>query len=103
MKARLDVRVASTGADVFVFFGGIKIAKCGHPGTPQAKTWISPEAGWEVLDAANGDLLVRRQGVRPFVRQDRQRRNAFLLKEAETASALGSTCHSGTMHDGSIL
>jgi hypothetical protein len=37
MKAQPDVRVVSTGADVFVFLGGIKIAKRGHPDTPQAK------------------------------------------------------------------
>ena len=63
MKSKPDVRVLSTGADIFVFCDGIKIAKRGHPGTPQAKTWVSLEPGWEVLDAANGDLLVRHQGV----------------------------------------
>ena len=35
MKGQPDVRVVSTGADVFVF-GGIKIAKRGHPDTRQA-------------------------------------------------------------------
>jgi hypothetical protein len=64
MKAQPDVRVVSTGADVFVLCGGIKIAKRGRPGTPQARTWVSLEPGWEVLDAANGDLVVTHQGVR---------------------------------------
>jgi hypothetical protein len=64
MTAQPDVRVVSTGADIFIFCDGIKIAKRGQPGTPQARTWVSLEPGWEVLDAANGDLLVRYQGVR---------------------------------------
>jgi hypothetical protein len=64
MKAEHEVRVVSTGKDIFIFCDGIKIAKRGHPGTPQAKTWVSLEPGWEVLDAANGDLLVHHFGVR---------------------------------------
>jgi hypothetical protein len=29
---------------------GIKIARRGYPGTPQAGTWVSLEPGWRVLD-----------------------------------------------------
>jgi hypothetical protein len=30
--------------------GGVKIAKRGHAGTPEAGTWISLKAGWTVTE-----------------------------------------------------
>jgi hypothetical protein len=41
----------------------VKIAKRGHPGTPQAKTWVSLEPGWTVRDGkrrrgGGGELIV---------------------------------------------
>ena len=38
------------GGTFFIEVEGVKIAKRGLPGTPQAKTWISLEPGWEVTD-----------------------------------------------------
>ena len=40
------VSIISDGEDIFIIADGMKIAKRGHPGTPQAKTWISLEPGW---------------------------------------------------------
>jgi hypothetical protein len=38
------------GGTFFIEVEGVKIAKRGLPGTPQAETWISLEPGWEVTD-----------------------------------------------------
>jgi hypothetical protein len=38
------------GGTFFIEVEGVKIAMRGLPGTPQAKTWISLEPGWEVTD-----------------------------------------------------
>ena len=43
------VQIKSTGRDIFVYVGGLRVAKRGRPNTPQAKTWISLEPGWEVV------------------------------------------------------
>jgi hypothetical protein len=52
------------GADLFVLLDGLKIAKRGHPGTPQAGTWVSIEPGYEVRDMSGGAKIeVRRFGV----------------------------------------
>lgn len=40
--------IESDGKDIFVVFNGKRIAKRGHPGTPQARTWVSLEPGYEV-------------------------------------------------------
>jgi hypothetical protein len=34
-------------------FNGMKIAPRGNPNAPQAKTWVSLEPGYQVLDNAN--------------------------------------------------
>jgi hypothetical protein len=39
------------GPDLFLIVNGVKIAKRGHPDTPEAKTWISLDPGFE----AHGD------------------------------------------------
>ena len=49
MKVR-ECRIECDGRDIFVIADGVKIAKRGHPGTPQAGTWVSLEPGWRVLD-----------------------------------------------------
>jgi hypothetical protein len=36
--------------DMVIIADGVRIAKRGHPGTPQARTWVSLEPGWSVLD-----------------------------------------------------
>ena len=51
------VEVMSDGENIFVVADGIRIAKRGGPGTPQAKTWVSLEPGWKVFDD-DGMLVV---------------------------------------------
>ena len=59
-----DVEVVADGADLFVVVDGDKIARRGYPGTPQAKTWISLEPGWEVLDGEGlKSILIKHNGV----------------------------------------
>jgi hypothetical protein len=38
--------------DIYIEQNGKRIAKRGHPGTAQAKAWISLEPGVEVIDGA---------------------------------------------------
>jgi hypothetical protein len=45
----------------FVVCDGVRIAKRGHPGTPQVKKWIPLGPGWEVLDVEGG-IEVRFEG-----------------------------------------
>ena len=52
----LTVEIRRT--DIFIYAGGVLIAKRGHKGTPQARTWVSLEPGWSVLDSSDGDLIV---------------------------------------------
>ena len=58
MKRKLgpECSLGGTGKDIFVVFDGRRIAKRGHPRTPQARTWISLEPGFAVYD--DGDKLV---------------------------------------------
>jgi hypothetical protein len=44
------IEMTSDGTDIFVAVDGVKVAKRGRPGTPQAGTWVSLEPGWSVLD-----------------------------------------------------
>jgi hypothetical protein len=46
-----------TGEDIFVVVNGARIARRGYPGTPQAKTWVSLEPGWKVLDGPGGKTI----------------------------------------------
>jgi hypothetical protein len=53
--------------DMFVEFDGKRIAKRGHPGTPQAKTWVSLEPGYVVTSSRNHDaniITIEYNGVR---------------------------------------
>jgi hypothetical protein len=52
----------SDGNDLYIVADGAKIAKRGRPGTPQARTWISLEPGWRVLDQADGSIVIERDG-----------------------------------------
>jgi hypothetical protein len=51
------VSIEREGNDIFVVADGIKIAKLGHPGTPQAETWVSLEPGWTVRDCDDGESI----------------------------------------------
>jgi len=54
-----------TKTDCYVVFDGVRIAKRGKPGTPQARTWISLEPGFTVLENSDlRELVVLRDGVR---------------------------------------
>jgi hypothetical protein len=54
----------SDGRDIFVSVDGVNIAKRGRPNTPQAKTWVSLEPGWSVIDIGGlREIEVRYQGV----------------------------------------
>ena len=55
--AAMLVSIESEGSDIFVVADGVKIAKLGHPGTLQAKTWVSIEPGFTVRDCDDGDSI----------------------------------------------
>src|SRR5262245_3357286 len=55
------VEIVSEGDDLFVLADGVKIAKRGPPGAAQARTWVSLEPGWRVLDPG-GSACCRAQG-----------------------------------------
>jgi hypothetical protein len=49
---------------IYVVVNGKRIAKRGHPDTPQAGTWVSLEPGWQVYSSADlSTLTVERDGV----------------------------------------
>ena len=52
---------------IFVWMDGVRIAKRGHLGTPQAGMWIS-EPGWVVKSVQNtwghSEIVVEHNGVR---------------------------------------
>jgi hypothetical protein len=49
--------IETDGMDVFVVYDGVRIAKRGEPGTPQAGTWVSVE-GYTVSDKGYPQELV---------------------------------------------
>ena len=57
------VRLEPVGNDLCIVVDGVKIAKRGHPGTPQARTWISVEPGWTVRDLPRGQIEIRYEGA----------------------------------------
>ncbi len=59
------VEISGDADDMFVVFNGVKIAKRGHPDTPQAGTWISLEPGWTVRMSKNyATIEIEHNGVR---------------------------------------
>ena len=56
------VKIEKTNKDVFVAVDGVRVARRGYPGSPQARTWVSVEPGWEVLDSDEG-IIIRHNGV----------------------------------------
>ena len=53
-----DVEIKIEGAEMFVVVNGVKIARRGPKGTPQAKTWISLEPGRRVFDGPHATITV---------------------------------------------
>jgi hypothetical protein len=50
-------------AEMYLEFDGLRIAKRGYPDSPQARTWIALEPGFQVLDgprdeAGNGSIVI---------------------------------------------
>jgi len=63
MSKQPKVRLEATGKNIFVFVDE-QVAKRGHPGTPQAGTWVSLEPGYEVFTNADiSELTVKYKGV----------------------------------------
>jgi hypothetical protein len=54
--------IENDGADVFVTFNGVRIAKRGKPETPEARMWVSIEPGYAVLDGGSSRLVVKYNG-----------------------------------------
>ena len=52
-----EVKVVKDGGLFFVEIDGVRIARRGYPGTPQAGTWVSIEPGWEVLDGKDPETI----------------------------------------------
>jgi hypothetical protein len=50
--AEPNVKLHHDGRDIFVIFNGLKIAKRGRPGTPDARRWVSIEPGYDVRERA---------------------------------------------------
>jgi len=57
LMTAMQVSIECEGSDIFVVADGIKIAKLGHPGTPQANIWVSLEPGWTVRACDDGDSI----------------------------------------------
>ena len=47
---KVEMGLEQSGEDLFVVFNGIRVAIRGKPNTPQAKTWVSIEPGYTVLE-----------------------------------------------------
>jgi hypothetical protein len=62
MSKAPSAEMMSDGNDLYIVADGVKIAKRGRAGTPQARTWISLEPGWRVLDQADGGVVIERDG-----------------------------------------
>ena len=51
----VEIEIIGDGEDIYIIVDGVKIAKRGHPGTLQAKTWIALEPGWNVSGGRSDD------------------------------------------------
>jgi hypothetical protein len=52
---------------IYIELDGVRIAKRGHPDSPQARTWVSLEPGFKVYDGLggvmSGELVIEHNGV----------------------------------------
>ena len=55
-----DIKVVGEVKDLFVEVDGVRVARRGHPNSPQAGTWISLEPGWQVFDGENFESVTVR-------------------------------------------
>jgi len=64
MSKQPKVLIEGSGKDIFVFVDGVKVAKRGQPGTPQAGTWVSLEPGYAVFgNADHSHVSITKDGV----------------------------------------
>jgi hypothetical protein len=55
----VPVENSDTGRqELYIVYDGMRIAKRGYPGSPQAGTWVSLEPGYRVLDSGKRELVV---------------------------------------------
>jgi hypothetical protein len=47
---------------IFIIADGVKIARRGHPGTAEAKTWVLLEPGWSVVDRPPDEIEIMYEG-----------------------------------------
>ena len=53
-----DIAVKFTDKDIFVeLMDGTKIAKRGHPGTPEAGTWVSLHPNYQVTSSPDHESI----------------------------------------------
>jgi len=65
VRERTVCKAEITETDIFIVYNGVRIAKRGNPDTPQARTWLSLEPGFTVLNNFDlTELVVMRGGVR---------------------------------------
>ncbi len=50
------VEIEEDGLDMFVIVNGVTIARRGHPGTPEAGTWVSLP-GWTVTGSEDDNRI----------------------------------------------
>ena len=54
-------------AAIYIEFDGVRIARRGHPDSPQAGAWVSLEPGFNVYDGPggvlSGQIFIERNGV----------------------------------------
>ena len=64
-QCAIEVVGEGEACEMFVLFDGVRIAKRGRPGTPQARTWIAIEPGFAVFDDAQRaqEIVITRDGV----------------------------------------
>jgi hypothetical protein len=55
----------SDGKEIYVYCDGLRVAKRGHPNTPQAKTWITLVPGYTVI--SSGDHTIIEVAIDPNV------------------------------------
>lgn len=60
-----ECKIVRDAHDLFVVRDGVKIAKRGRPGMPQAGQWVSLKPGYAVRDSADRtELIVEFKGTR---------------------------------------
>jgi hypothetical protein len=58
-----NVKIERDGGDLFLWFDGRRIAKRGHPGTPEAGTWIPLAPGYVVTsNNDHSEITIKHDG-----------------------------------------